>query len=374
MKANQNTCHHIPETGLILVVDDQETNLQLVANVLTAAGHEMIPASSGKQALQRLEARVPDLILLDLLMPEMDGLEVCRRIQANPSWAQTPIIFVSAADDKDLIVRALDGGGVDYVTKPFNKAELLARVSTHLALKGARERAERLAQDKDELLGILAHDMNNHLAGIHLSASLLAGSKALEPEEKLKTLSKNIQNSAQSLIKYVAEFLANATADHGFCVAMLPVDLSLAATTAVESFEVQAQQKGIALTCTIPTEPVMTHADLSCIEQVLDNILSNALKFSPAATTIHVQVTMNDTHATCTVLDQGPGFTPEDLTKLFQRYGRLTARPTAGEPSTGLGLSIVKKMLDAMQGRIHCETVPGGGAKLTITLPRSEHL
>lgn len=356
------------------MVDDQETNLQLVANVLTAAGHEMIPANSGKQALKRLEARVPDLILLDLLMPEMDGIEVCRRIQANPAWALLPIIFVSAADDKGLIVQALDGGGVDYVTKPFNKSELLARVATHLALKGARERAERLAQDKDELLGIMAHDMNNHLAGIHLSASLLARSKVLEQESRMQKLSKNIENSAQALIRYVAEFLANAGADHSFCVAMMPVDLSLAVTAAVESVEVQAQQKGIALTCNIPHNPVMTHADLSCVEHVLDNVLSNALKFSPPATTIQVEVTMSDTHATCTVLDQGPGFTPEDLTKLFQRYGRLTARPTAGEPSTGLGLSIVKKILDAMHGKIHCETGPGGGAKLTITLPRSEHL
>ena len=106
-------------------------------------------------------------------MPGMDGCEVCRQLKENPDWKDIPVIFLSAADDKDLIVRALDSGGVDYITKPFNQAELISRVRTQLALKTARDRLKQLAEDKDELLGILAHDLKNYLGGINMSAELL---------------------------------------------------------------------------------------------------------------------------------------------------------------------------------------------------------
>lgn len=367
-------CECTTDTGLILVVDDQETNLQVVANVLSEAGFEMVPANSGAQALQRIAARLPDLILLDLLMPDMDGFEVCRRIQENPDWAKLPIIFVSAADDKELIVRALDSGGVDYVTKPFNKAELLSRVRTHLALRKARERAERLAEDKDELLGILAHDLKNHLAGIQMSASLLAESRTLQDDSRLQKLSENIGHSAERLLQFVAEFLANASADHGLCVSLVPVDLALVANSTARSFSDFARRKRISIQCDIPSDSVMTHADTSCVEQVLENLLSNALKFSPHGKSIWVKVSMSETEAFCSVTDEGPGFTPEDQMRMFRRYGRLSARPTGEEPSTGLGLSIVKKLMDAMGGKLLCESAPGQGATLTIVLPRSAHV
>src|SRR6185369_17116834 len=116
-------------------------------------GFEILPATGGPQALKRLGVRQPDLILLDLLMPNMDGFEVCRKIKGNPAWTEIPIIFLSSADDKDLIVRALEIGGVDYITKPFNHAELTTRVRTHLALKVARDALKQVAEDRDEMLG-----------------------------------------------------------------------------------------------------------------------------------------------------------------------------------------------------------------------------
>src|SRR5207244_12951935 len=114
-----------------------------------------------------------DLILLDLLMPGMDGCEVCGRLREHPEWADIPVIFLSAADDKERVVRAFDSGAVDYITKPFNQAELVSRVRTQLALKNARDRLRQLAEDKDELMGILTHDLKSHLAGIEMSAVVL---------------------------------------------------------------------------------------------------------------------------------------------------------------------------------------------------------
>src|ERR1700704_2120145 len=130
-------------TGCLLVVDNQESNIQVVGAALGRLGFEILPANSGAQAFQRLAVRRPDLILLDLLMPEMDGFEVCRRIRENPEWTEIPIIFLSAADNKDMVVRALEGGGVDYVMKPFDTAELISRVRTHLALKTTRDRLKQ---------------------------------------------------------------------------------------------------------------------------------------------------------------------------------------------------------------------------------------
>ena len=166
---------HEAITARILVVDDQPANIQIVGAVLGKLGHEIVPAGDGPTALKRIALRPPDLILLDMLMPGMGGCEVCRQLKENPDLKDIPVIFLSAADDKDLIVRALDSGGVDYITKPFNQAELISRVRTQLALKAARDRLRQLAEDKDELLGILAYDLKNYLGGIHMSAELLGG-------------------------------------------------------------------------------------------------------------------------------------------------------------------------------------------------------
>ena len=119
-----------PASGRLLIVDDQPANLQVLGSMLGQQGYEIIPATDGPSAIRRLALRPPDLVLLDLLMPGMDGFEVCRLIRARPDAVDLPIIFLSAADEKSLIVRALEGGGVDYVTKPFNQAELLLRVRT----------------------------------------------------------------------------------------------------------------------------------------------------------------------------------------------------------------------------------------------------
>ena len=128
----------------ILVVDDQPVNIQIVGAVLGKLGHEIIPAGDGATALKRVALRKPDLILLDMLMPGLNGCEVCLQLKSNPEWREIPVVFLSAADDKELIVQALDSGGVDYITKPFNQAELVSRVRTQLALKAARDRLERL--------------------------------------------------------------------------------------------------------------------------------------------------------------------------------------------------------------------------------------
>jgi len=328
----------------ILIVDDQPANIQVVGSVLGKLGHEIIPAPDSATALRRLALRPPDLILLDLLLPEMDGCEVCRRVHENPEWKDIPVIFLSAADDKDFIVRALEAGGVDYITKPFNHAELVSRVRTQLAWKYARDRLKQLAEDKDELVGILAHDLKNHLGGIQMSANVLRERMARSGDEKQAQLSENICHSTGQLLEFVKEFLANSAAERGLNLKPGPVNLSDAVLRAVQNYREAAGRKNLNIHTWLPGEEIMVRADPSALSQILDNLLSNALKFSPPGKRIDVEVRAADAFVECVIRDQGPGFNAEDQKRMFRRYGRLSARPTGGEPSTGLGLSIVKKL------------------------------
>src|SRR5579863_4371459 len=223
-------------TDCLLVVDDQEANIQLLGSMLGRLGFEILPATDGRQALKRLSVRQPDLILLDLLMPGMDGFQVCKQIQEHPEWAEIPIIFLSASDDKNLIVRALESGGVDYITKPFNKLELISRVRTQLMLKTTRDHLKRLAQDKEELLGMISHHLQNHLAGMNMSAQLLMDRARGGQDQKMLLMAENIRTSSNQMRTFVKSFLANAAADHSLNLKLEFVDLAAAVSCAVARY------------------------------------------------------------------------------------------------------------------------------------------
>ena len=355
----------------ILVVDDQPANIQIVGAVLGKLGHEIIPASDGATALKRVALRMPDLILLDLLMPGMNGFEVCLQLKLNPEWKEIPVIFLSAADDKEMIVRALNSGGVDYITKPFNQAELISRVRTQLALKTARDQLKQLAEDKDELLGILAHDLKNYLGGMNMSAELMSRQIERFKDERMTQLLDNMIRSSSSAMAFVKEFLANSATDHGFTLKPIAVNLTEIATAAVRQYQEAARLKKIKIQTDFPVEAVLVLADIFALDQVLDNLISNALKFSSPDKEIFVSVRSAGDHAECVIRDEGPGFTVEDKEKMFRRYVRLSARPTGGEPSTGLGLSIVRKLVQGMNGELSCESIPENGATFIVRLPLS---
>lgn len=362
---------HSQARETILIVDDQEENLRVVGNVLSMMGYDAITADSSEQALRRLAIRTPDLILLDVFMPGTDGLATCSLIKADARWSGVPVIFLSAADDKNLIVQALEAGGVDYVTKPFNMAELVSRVRTQLALKHARDQLRMLAEDKDEILGILAHDLKNTLAGMRLSAGLLQN-RAAELPPRCAPLVKNITNATERMLDFMKEFLANQRAEH---LQMRKMILNLGQVVAelVNGHQLAAQAKKIALTLDMPDETVWVEADLEGMTQAVENLVSNAIKFTPEGG--EVEVTVHGPvggMGLCHVRDSGPGFTEEDRTRMFRRYGRLSAQPTGNEPSTGLGLSIVKRLVDAMGGNITLAASKGAGAEFIVALPAAD--
>ena len=357
----------------LLVVDDQESNLRELGGMLGKVGFEVVPAASAAEALEKLACRQPDLILLDLLLPAMEGFDLCRRIQEDLIWSDIPIIFLSESDDKELIVRALESGGVDYITRPFDMSELVSRVRTQLMLKTTRDHLSKLARDKEELLGIISHHLQNHFASVEMSAQVLLNrtKDSAEPNQRLVS---EIRNASSRMRAFVKSFLANAAADHKLEIKPETTSLADAAHRVVRQYEAAAQAKGIQVHLELQEQDPPVRADVCALAQVLDNLTSNAVKFSPLGREVKIAVRWSADKVECRVKDQGPGFTEKDKAQMFGRYARLSARPTGGEPSTGLGLNIARKLAQAMGASLLCESEPGRGAEFILQFPRSDRI
>jgi len=370
--------------SLILVVDDVQQNIQVVGTMLREAGYSIMPATNGATALQRVQKKLPDLILLDLMMPEMDGLEVCRRLKADPATRPIPIIFLTASNEMSHLVQGLQAGAVDYVTKPFNPPELLARVRTHLELKHARDtivrygqELSRLNEEKNEFMGIAAHDLRNPLGAITGYAEIIqeeAASLQASPAEQFERSRKEmtecatrINDTSKRMAEMVQNLLdANRIERGEMKLNLAPIDLGPALSQVIETQRPHATAKQ--QTIHLQTEPTPATAilDPGVILQILENLVSNAVKYSPPGKEIFVRLKKQAQGVRVEVQDQGPGLSADDQKKLFGKFARLSAKPTGGEHSTGLGLSIVKKMVEAMNGRVWCESELGQGAAFIV--------
>lgn len=355
--------------GVVLVVDDQMQNIQVVGTVLTREGYEVIPATSGAQALQRIAARLPDLVLLDVVMPDMDGFAVCKRLRDHPDTAGLPVIFVSAANDSETIVRGLEAGGVDYITKPFNKAELLARVRTQVDLQRARETTSRILRERENIVSMVAHDLKNPLGAIRFSAQTLMEL----PPEKYSTasdLTSHIVTTCDQMLKFIDRFLNNraqeADRDRMNTVHITTAQLK----EMLSAWYPTAKRKNTTLSVRLPDQPLLASGDLFTVRQIVDNLMSNAVKFSPLGSQIVSRIHLKDGHLCIDIEDEGPGFTDSDLARIFQDYTRLSARPTGGESSTGLGLAIAKRGAVRMGAGLTIDNRPNRqGAIASLRLP-----
>jgi two-component system sensor histidine kinase/response regulator len=365
----QSTLSPNTARGVVLVVDDQMQNIQVVGTVLTREGFEVIPATSGAQALQRVAARLPDLVLLDVVMPDMDGFAVCKRLREHPDTAGLPVIFVSAANDSETIVQGLEAGGVDYITKPFNKAELLARVRTHVDLQRARETTARMLRERENIVSMVAHDLKNPLGAIRFSAQTLMELPA-DRYDTATDLTDHIVTTCDQMLRFIDRFLNNR-AQEAQRERMTPVHITMAQIKEMLSaWYTTAKRKNTALTIQMPEKPLFTNGDLFTVRQIVDNLMSNAVKFSPLGSQININVNSQDNFLCIDIEDEGPGFTDSDLARIFQDYTRLSARPTGGESSTGLGLAIAKRGADRMGAQLIVENRnQGSGAIARLMLP-----
>ena len=353
----------------VLIVDDITRNLQVVGTILRQAGYAVTPATSGAEALEGVREQSPDLILLDLMMPEMDGLEVCRRLKADPATRSIPVIFLTASNEMEHLVQGFEVGAVDYVTKPFNPPELLARVGTHLELQHARRRLREMNDEKNEFMGIAAHDLRSPLNAVKGYTEMLLEEEAMDRPEQAGLL-RRIHDATQRMVEMVQNLLdVNAIERGEMNLQLAPADLSSLLASAVETHRPRAAAKQQNLHLENEAGPITVRIDPNVMVQVLENLISNAVKYSPPGRNIHVRLKKSPESVRCEVQDEGPGLSLEDQKKLFGKFARLSAKPTGGEHSTGLGLSIVKKMVEAMNGRVWCESEPGKGARFVVEFP-----
>jgi len=359
--------------AVILVVDDIARNLQLLGSILTSKGFEVLFATSGESALERLDARAPDLILLDLMMPGMDGMEVCRRVKSSPKTMDIPIIILTAANDAENAAKALSQGAVDYIFKPFNTAELLARVRTHVALKRIRDELHRIIIQKNELLSGVAHDLKNPISSIRFSALMLRDEGLREPDPRAELVDSIIESCDNALEVIQQRLTRNARLLHLEHVNLAPVELLDSLAQVIQENLPAAYHKQLDLDLDFDDSVSHVEADREALCRALNNLISNAIKFSPAGRRILVKVSAaNDREfVRLNVIDEGPGLSPEDIEHLYEPYRRLSAQPTGGESSTGLGLSITHQLVTRMQGRIGCDSKFGAGATFWIELRRS---
>lgn len=354
---------------LILVVDDDANMVRLVSGLLSAQGYEVLAAFNADQAFALGISRRPDLALFDLRMPDADGISLCRRFREAPELAATPVIFVTGSADQADLVACFEAGAVDFLAKPIRAAELLQRVRTHLELKFARDQLVVKARDCEALTAMVAHDLKSPLASIRFSVEMLGEEPRLR-DERVQDLLASLTESADRTLAFIDEFLnLNAAANTVALDSFRPFRVDDTVRLVIGRIAGCALEKNICIE-TDPGEALEVFGDPLAAEHVIENLLSNALKFVPRDSRVRVVIEPGQPGtARVRVLDRGPGIAQCDRLRLFQRYVRLSARPTSGESSTGLGLSVAKQLAEAMHGSLSHQDRAGGGSIFTFELP-----
>jgi signal transduction histidine kinase len=363
----------------ILVVDDDRINLRILSGILRGESYELTEAESGEVALEAYAKAPPDLVLLDVMLPGIDGFETCRRLKLTYGTACAPVIFITARVESDDVVQGLAAGGVDYLPKPFKPREVLARIRAHLQNRILAERQQQLVAQlsdanaaKNRFLGMAAHDLRNPLASIRgLAEFLIDGTVGpITPEQM--NLVRTIHGASQSMLDLVSELLDLATIEAGELKLQTEThDLFSLLEKSTFLSNIEASKKGTVVSLAATTASAPTTLDPAKIRQVADNLISNAVKFSPPGSAIAVELHFGPGIRGFSVKDQGPGIPDSERDKLFQDFGKLSAKPTAGEKSTGLGLAICRKIVDAHGGMITATNLPLLGCEFRVTLPCS---
>lgn len=362
---------------IILIIDDNPVNIQVVGESLRSNGYDISVALNGKKGITIAKTKHPHLILLDVMMPEMDGFEVSEILKNDEDTKDIPIIFLTANISQDDILRGFSAGAVDYITKPFNFHELLARVKTHVQLKlfsdkieEDKRHLEKLNFEKNNFLSIAAHDLKNPIYSISMLAKVIRDEQ-LKREEVVE-FSSDIINISDRMLELIRNLLdINAIENGKFKVDIINDEISYTIQKVFESYKERAKNKNIKLHFSNNSEGKKVRFDENALIQIADNLISNALKFSPFDKNIFVKIENDDNYLYFKVKDEGPGVTPEDMKKLFGKFTKLSARPTADENSTGLGLSIVKQYAEIMNGNVYCESIQGEGAEFILKLQLS---
>ncbi len=370
----------VPEkqTPRILVVDDDHRNVRLMESILKSNGYEVLRAYDGKEALQVVGTDAPDLLLLDVMMPRMNGLEVCQRLRANRATRLLPIIMVTALNALDDRVEALEQGADDFVSKPINKIALLAKVRSILRVKSLQDELERTNEQlvrmqrfKESMTQMVVHDMKNPLSGIMGNVQLIQIQKDNLDSVRLAELLQRTQESASQLMRMILNLLHIGRLEENK-MPLRPVRLPLRDIVQenVQELTSVSLRERITVENRVDADLPEPRGDRELVGRVIGNLLSNALKHTPEDGRVVLDATPAADEIVLTVMDTGEGI-PEDLQPhVFEKFmaGSLDSARSPGHDS-GLGLTFCRLAVEAHGGRIWIQSRPGEGTTVFVALP-----
>jgi two-component system sensor histidine kinase/response regulator len=363
-----------PAGGRIMVVDDEERNRRLLADLLTAKGYTVRTANDGLSALLLAAEFQPEAILLDIMMPDLDGVEVCRRLKADPATASIPVLLATALYEQADRMRGLQAGANDFLAKPLDIDEVSSRVKNAVHMKGLHDRLQESYRDlkkleglRDRLTHMIVHDLRSPLMVMSMSLELvLQEDTRLSPDQQ--SMLAMVQNSCEQLIEMVSSLLDVSRMESGqMPLHLSSCDLGEAARAAAESMTVAAQQRQLALHVTGAAEPCSMDGVL--VQRVIVNLLGNAIKFAPSGTAIELEVSSTGDAARCSVTDSGRGIPPDYQQRIFEKFGQGEVQKQDRKHSTGLGLAFCKLAVEAHGGKIGVISEVGKGSTFWFTLP-----
>jgi signal transduction histidine kinase len=357
----------------ILVVDDTPANLQMLADMLKRRGYRARPVPSGRLALQAAKADPPDLILLDVNMPEMDGYEVCAELKKDQTLAAVPVIFISAYGETADKMRAFSAGGLDYITKPFHVEEVEARVAIHLQLRRQQRELESLLAKqreledmRDSMVHMIVHDLRAPLTAVFNYLDLVreqeAGFIAPESMQNLDFAMK----ASRWMVQMVNVLLDASKIESGqMSLRRVECDVGDVVSDALDAIRSLADEKNVLY----QSAPVRAAVDRDAIARVVQNLVTNAVKLTPPGGDVHVSLQSKDNGLRVEVSDHGPGIAAEHHPKIFEKFGQLDTNVRQSIPSSGLGLYFCKLAVEAHGGRIGVDSEVGQGSTFWFELP-----
>jgi two-component system, sensor histidine kinase and response regulator len=362
------------QINTVLVVDDELDNFDVIEMLLLKENYHLKYIPSGSEALNTLDLIKPDVILLDVMMPEINGIEVCKQIKSHPNWRHIPIIMVTALSSKEDLARCLAAGADDFLTKPVTAIELRARVASMLRIKkqydeleftlNSLKAANQLRQDMSYMI---VHDVRNPLSSIYTCSEILLINKLTDKQQKKV---EQIFSSAQQIRSLTDDLLVMAQIESGkIKINSCDADICYLSEQLFLDFQAVAEKKKIQLVRDIPQIEKNILLDVKLFRRVLDNLLSNAIKFSPSGSQIKLQIdypNQPEMQARVRIYDQGAGVKEEMRQCIFEKYeiGNIMS----GVSQIGLGLAFCKMIIAAHGGKIFVESNYPTGSVFTVEI------
>jgi two-component system, sensor histidine kinase and response regulator len=363
---------------LLLVVDDNPMNVEPLCDLLEALDYRVATALDGPTALQRVEEEPPDLILLDIMMPGMNGFEVCRRLKQNPSMARVPVVFITALSDTEDKVKAIEAGGDDFLTKPFNRPILLARIRSLLRLKQANDQLEEsfrklqaLERMKDDLMKMIVHDLKSPLSAMLATAEVIADGDVGPLNDQQLELLQVAQRHGGEMLQLIDDLLELTRLEETQLVPnreRLRIDRLFDDVT--EEWRLRLERHGASLR-TAGNGEISVHADPHLLRRILANLVGNAARHGGTGVEIEVSAGLapQGEGVLFSVADNGIGIPADYHELIFRKFGSVQRSDISGAATSGIGLTFCKLAVEAHGGRIWVESAEGRGSVFRFVIP-----